>query len=79
MLQLSPMYLTRSHSLRWFTCLLTLFAIGATQSTLVAAGAAKSSEEQPLYSPPKKITPRARVGGDARGTHTGSGCYFLGR
>jgi hypothetical protein len=62
------MYLTRSHSLRWFTCLLTLFAIGATQSTLVAAGAAKSSEEQPLYSPPKKITPRARVGGDARGT-----------
>jgi hypothetical protein len=39
-----------------------------TQPTILAAGTAKSSEEQPIYSPPKKITPRARVGGDARGT-----------
>jgi len=38
-----------------------------TQSTLLAANGSKSSEEQPLYTPPKKITPRARVGGDARG------------
>ena len=68
MLQLSLMHLARSHSLRCLTCLLTLFAVGVTQSTLVVAGTPKSSEEQPLYSPPKKITPRARVGGDARGT-----------
>ena len=24
--------------------------------------------DQPIYTPPKKITPRARVGGDVRGT-----------
>ncbi len=68
MLQLTLMCLARSHSFRWLTCLLTLFAVGVTQSTLLAAGTPKSSEEQPLYAPPKKITPRARVGGDARGT-----------
>jgi hypothetical protein len=56
-----------SHTWRWLTALLTLCAVGLTQSTLLAAGASKSSEEQPLYTPPKKITPRARVGGDARG------------
>ena len=59
---------TRSHTSRWLTGLLTLCAVGMSQTTIIAAGAPKSSEEQPLYSPPKKITPRARVGGDARGT-----------
>jgi hypothetical protein len=46
-----------------------LGAIGFTQSALLAA-ASKSSDElsQPLYTPPKKFTPRARVGGDVRGT-----------
>jgi hypothetical protein len=58
----------RSQASRWLTAFLTLCAVGLTQSTLLAAGAPKSSEEQPIYTPPKKITPRARVGGDVRGT-----------
>ena len=59
---------TRSRTSRWLIGLLALCAIAVTQPGLIAAGAPKSSEEQPLYAPPKKITPRARVGGDARGT-----------
>jgi hypothetical protein len=47
---------------------MTLAMVGMTQSTLLAASAPKSSEEQPIYTPPKKVTPRARVGGDVRGT-----------
>ena len=47
---------------------MTLCAVGLAQSTLLAAGTPKSSEDQPIYTPPKKITPRARVGGDVRGT-----------
>ena len=46
----------------------TLCAVGLAQSTLLAAGTPKSSEEHPVCTPPKKITPRARVGGDVRGT-----------
>jgi hypothetical protein len=68
MLEFRPMNPVCSHSTRWLTGLLTLFAVGLAQSTLLAAGTPKSSEEQPLYAPPKKITPRARVGGDVRGT-----------
>lgn len=67
MLEFRPMP-TRSQTLRWLTGLVTLCAIGMAQPTVIAAGSPKSSEEQPLYSPPKKITPRARVGGDVRGT-----------
>ena len=67
MLAFNPMN-TGFRSSRWLTGFLTLCAIGVTQPTLFAASTPKASEEQPLYSPPKKITPRARVGGDARGT-----------
>ena len=44
--------------------------MGFTLSELLAAPPAKPSDElsQPLYAPPKKLTPRARVGGDVRGT-----------
>jgi len=66
MLEFRPMH-TQSQAIRWLTALLTLCAVGLTQATLLAANGSKSSEEQPLYTPPKKITPRARVGGDARG------------
>src|SRR6476620_5312921 len=68
MLQFHPMQMKRSHISRWLTALLTLCAVGLAQSTLLAAGTPKSSEDQPIYSPPKKITPRARVGSDVRGT-----------
>ncbi len=53
---------------RWLTALVALAMVGMTQSTLLAASTPKSSEEAPLYSPPKKLTPRARMGGDVRGT-----------
>jgi len=62
------MHVKRSHISRWLTGLLALCVVGLTQSMLLAAGTPKSSEDQPIYSPPKKITPRARVGGDVRGT-----------
>lgn len=68
MLQFSPMHVTHSQASWWLAGLLTLCAVGLTQSTLVEAASPKSSEEQPIYTPPKKITPRARVGGDVRGT-----------
>lgn len=68
MLQFHPMRQSQSHTTRWLTALLTLCAVGSAQSTLVEAASPKSSEEQPIYTPPKKITPRARVGGDVRGT-----------
>ena len=73
MLQFSHMQLGRSHGLRWLTGLLTLCAVGLAHTTLLAASAQKSSEEQPLYTPPKKTTPRARVGGDMRGTDGSDG------
>jgi hypothetical protein len=63
--------MSQFHISRWLTALLTLFAVGLTQSTLVEAASPKSSEEQPIYTPPKKITPRARVGGDVRGIDSG--------
>ena len=68
MLQFSPMPPARFHPSRWLAGLLTLCVVGLTQSTLLAADTPKFSEEQPLYTAPKKLTPRARVGGDVRGT-----------
>ena len=70
MLQYQPMHLARSHGLRWLMGLLTLCAVAVTHSILLAASSPKSSEEQPLYTPPKKLTPRARMGGDVRGTES---------
>lgn len=50
--------------------LVALCAMSFTLSELLAAPPEKQSDElsQPLYAPPKKLTPRARVGGDVRGT-----------
>lgn len=53
--------------------LLALLLFGAVSMDALdhlAASAAQASDElsQPLYAPPKKFTPRARVGGDMRGT-----------
>lgn len=68
MLESCPMNARRCTSLIVIAVFL-LGAIGLTQSALLAASS-KSSDElsQPLYTPPKKFTPRARVGGDVRGT-----------
>jgi len=56
----------------WFlTALLVLCAVVLTQSELPAASPAAPPDDelsQPLYTPPKKFTPRARVGGSLRGT-----------
>ena len=54
----------------FFSGLMALCAIGFTESGLLAASPENPSDEllQPLYAPPKKFTPRARVGGDVRGT-----------
>lgn len=53
-----------------FSGLVALCAIGFTESGLLAASPENPPDElsQPLYAPPKKFTPRARVGGDVRGT-----------
>jgi hypothetical protein len=53
-----------------FSGLVAVCAIGFTESGLLAALPENPSDElsQPLYAPPKKFTPRARVGGDVRGT-----------
>ena len=50
--------------------LVALCTMGFTLSEILAAPPEKQSDElsQPLYTPPKKFTPRARVGGDVRGT-----------
>ena len=71
MLQFHPMHGAHFQTSRWLTALLTLCAVGLTQSTFVEAASPKSSEEQPIYTPPKKVTPRARVGGDVRGIDSG--------
>jgi hypothetical protein len=68
MLQFHPMHPEYSQPLRWLIGLLTLCAVGLTQSDVLAANGSKSSAEAPIYTPPKKTTPRARVGGDVRGT-----------
>jgi len=68
MLQFCPMHPLLARAFRWLTAVLALCAVGFTHSILLAASPAKPSEEQPLYTPPKKLTPRARVGGDVRGT-----------
>ena len=67
------MNLTRSQTSRWLIALVTLCAVGLPQSTLLAANGSKTPEDQPIYTPPKKITPRARVGGDIRGTDGADG------
>jgi hypothetical protein len=51
--------------------LVALCTTGFTLSEILAASPANQSTDessQPLYTPPKKFTPRARVGGDVRGT-----------
>lgn len=50
--------------------LVALCLLGLTPADLLAALPENPSDElsQPLYAPPKKFTPRARVGGDVRGT-----------
>ena len=50
--------------------LVALCVIGLTPADLLAASPENPSDElsQPPYAPPKKFTPRARVGGDVRGT-----------
>lgn len=49
---------------------LAIGSVGLIQSDLPAASPEKSPDElsQPLYAPPKNFTPRARVGGELRGT-----------
>jgi Domain of Unknown Function (DUF928) len=70
MLQFVPMDVMHYRTPRWLAALLALAMVGMTQSTLLAGAPQQSSEElgQPLYTPPKKLAPRARVGGDVRGT-----------
>jgi hypothetical protein len=68
MLKFRPMHLAHSYISWCLTICVTVCAVDLTQSTLLAAGTSKSSEDQPLYSPPKKLVPRARMGGDVRGT-----------
>jgi hypothetical protein len=70
MLQSPPMAVIRNPPSPWVTGLLILCTMSVPNSALVAAGPEKPKEElsQPLYTPPKKLTPRARVGGDVRGS-----------
>ena len=69
MLQFHPMHPVRCYASQWLTVLLVVLAVSLTQSTLLAASSEKSDElSQPLYTPPKKMAPKARVGGDVRGT-----------
>src|SRR5689334_2160728 len=69
MLEFRSMDFLRRHT-RWLTVALILCAFAATQSGRIDAAPQPSSEEssKPLYNPPKNISPRARVGGDVRGT-----------
>ncbi|HKC93345.1 MAG TPA: DUF928 domain-containing protein [Nitrospira sp.] len=50
------------------SCFLAVCVIGFTQSEIPAASPSNQADDQPLYAPPKKLIPRARVGGDVRGT-----------
>ncbi len=50
------------------SCFLAVCVIGFTQSEIPAASPPNQADDQPLYAPPKKLIPRARVGGDVRGT-----------
>jgi hypothetical protein len=70
MLQSSAMSLLHSHVSRCLAGFVVLSVLAFMQSALLAAPPQKSSDElsQPLYTPPKKLAPRARVGGDVRGT-----------
>lgn len=71
MVQFVSMNPARSRTPLWLLSgLVALCVIGFTLSELFAASPANPPDElsQPLYAPPKKLTPRARVGGDMRGT-----------
>lgn len=70
MLEFRSMDVLIAYTTRSLTGLLTLCMVGLAQSTSLAASPDKTSEElsQPLYTPPKKLAPRARVGGDVRGS-----------
>ena len=70
MLQSLSMFMTRNQRSRWLAgCLVVCAMAAAPQAAIFAEGPEKSKDElsQPLYAPPKKLTPRARVGGDVRG------------
>lgn len=56
------------HQLWLLSCVLAVCVIGFTQSEIPAASPPDQADDQPLYAPPKKLIPRARVGGDVRGT-----------
>lgn len=69
MLQSTHMNPTRYRRPLWLlSCFLAVCVIGFTQSEIPAASPPSQSDEPPLYAPPKKLIPRARVGGDVRGT-----------
>lgn len=71
MIQFTPMNPGRFRARPWLlSCLVTCCVIGFAQSEIPAASPPNQPDEssQPLYAPPKKLTPRARVGGDMRGT-----------
>jgi uncharacterized protein DUF928 len=71
MLQFSNMNPVRNRSHLWLLSgIVALCAISFTLTELFAAPPANQPDEssQPLYAPPKKLIPRARVGGDVRGT-----------
>jgi uncharacterized protein DUF928 len=61
---------TRCRTTLLLMCLLAFSAVGPAQSGQTAASPAQQSDEftEPIYTPPKKFTPRARVGGELRGT-----------
>ncbi|HEX8751607.1 MAG TPA: DUF928 domain-containing protein, partial [Nitrospira sp.] len=69
MVQFTDMNPVRYRNQLWLvSCFLAFCVVGLTQSEIPAASPPNPSDEQPLYSPPKKFIPRARVGGDVRGT-----------
>ena len=72
MLKFRSMNFSTAHRSRCLAGLLALCMVGLAQSTSLAVSPEKTSEElsQPLYTPPKKLAPRARLGGDVRGTES---------
>ena len=69
MVQSSHMNLVRYRRQLWLlSCVLAVCVIGFTESGIPAVSPPNQADDQPLYAPPKKLIPRARVGGDVRGT-----------